>query len=862
MFLYTMGNHMENLKKMTKDQLIAELNELRARLQRGNDAEEIKYRQMLLNLPQIVFEIDTEGRFTFTNDFGLNVFQRTRQEFEDGLHFKQVLHPDSHALARKNIARLLGGNHSQGEEYLAIRKDGTTFPIKIYSQGVFDNGQPVGIRGIVIDISDIRQAEKSLSKSENYYRTLFENTGTAIVILDKDNVIHSCNAQFAALSGYATEEIEDRIAFSDFVGTRCLEMINEKHPEKQGHPHDCEFTFVSRNNKGKRVRAFIQAIPETEYTECSLIDVTSRDRIARALRESEKRYELVVRGANDGIWDWNLTRDAIYFSPRYKAILGYSDNEFLNLSHSWGNAVHPEDLGNATAAKMECLNGIVDQFQTEYRMLHKDGFYRWVQERGASTKDRDGKVYRLAGTLTDITKRALNEQTTQALYAISKAISTTNDLRELYETIHLILGKVIDANNFFIAILDKESDRLVFSYFEDERDDYYEICNVSDLRTRSLTAHVIRTGKPLFFSEADPAKAGLQAEIGVVGTPAAVWLGVPLKVQGKIMGAMAVQHYTNPSHYSDKDVALMKAISEQVALAIERKTNEEKLNQLNEELESKVDLRTSELIDKAAELETANKRLKELDEIKSSLISSISHELRTPLTSIRGFAKLTGKDFMRHFHPLADNERLENKGNRIRKNLEIIEAEGERLTRLINDFLDINRIESGKTAWHDKFLNPCDMVCQATNALAGSFAARPEVKLNTDLPKTISPIHADPDKVQQVLINLLNNACKFTVDGTVTVSVVDNTDTVTVTVADTGIGIEAKEQQRIFDRFHKAALKDSAFIADKGTGLGLAICKEIVEHYGGSIWVESMPGKGSAFSFTLPSLPGVETSCC
>ena len=324
---------------------------------------------------------------------------------------------------------------------------------------------------------------------------------------------------------------------------------------------------------------------------------------------------------------------------------------------------------------------------------------------------------------------------------------------------------------------------------------------------------------------------------------------------------MAVQHYSNPYHYTDSDVSLMENVATQVALAIERKTNEEALNRLNEELESKVDQRTMEIKEKAAELEIVNKRLRDLDKIKSGLVSSISHELRTPLTSIRGFAKLAGKNFVRHFQPLAGDGKLMKKGERIRQNLEIIETEGERLTRLINDFLDINRIESGKAVWNDRFLNPCDVIRQASGTLAGSFAAKPEVKLITDLPETVPPIHADPDKVQQVLINLLNNACKFTSKGSITVSVTGNQDTLTVTVTDTGIGIPKNEQSYIFEKFHKTRMGDTISTKDKGTGLGLAICKEIVEHYGGSIWVDSILGKGSTFFFTLPSVSGTETAC-
>ncbi|MCP4451509.1 MAG: HAMP domain-containing histidine kinase, partial [Planctomycetes bacterium] len=167
----------------------------------------------------------------------------------------------------------------------------------------------------------------------------------------------------------------------------------------------------------------------------------------------------------------------------------------------------------------------------------------------------------------------------------------------------------------------------------------------------------------------------------------------------------------------------------------------------------------------------------------------------------------------------------------------------------------------GKAVWNDTFLNPCEVIEQAVSALTGAFADKSEVDLLTDLPTTIPPIHADPDKVQQVLINLLNNACKFTLEGSVTVSTAMDKDMLVITVTDTGLGIAKEELGRVFEKFHKSRTGDTISITDRGTGLGLAISQEIVEHYGGTIWVESTYGKGSTFSFTLPIISGTETAC-
>lgn len=985
--------------KKTKAQLIAELQELRQRLDQrevaldGCTVETDRFRKMVDGLPQIIFEMDLKGRFTYTNTFALKTFGYTRDDIETGLNINQIIHPDQLMRAKANMLRVLKGDDSPGLEYLAVRKDGSTLPIKIYSQAVIEHGHPMTIRGVVFDVSDIRQAQEALEERNRYYRTLFENTGTAMVIFGSDTILRSCNAQFEALSGYSRRELEGKMAWTTFVDPDDLRRMREYHQKRlnkaDNSPEDYEFTFLTRDGTRKNVHLFLQVIPGTDERICSLIDITERKRTQEALRRSEQRYALVVRGANDGIWDWDLATDAVYFSPRYKAILGYNDREFPNVADSWKKAVHPDDLDRVVGVNMECIRGEVDQFEVEYRMRHKSGSYKWIQGRGASARDEEGNVYRLAGTHTDITQRKrtedalrqseqryrdlfthasygvyqcspkgafinanpamaemmgydsprdfiqsvsdisrecyvnpedrdeflrklkefgvlnnyqvhlkrkdgsriwasedvravydddgefifyegfirditarkLHERTSQALYAISKAIATTQDLQELYEHIHSILGKVINASNFFIGLLDREEDRIALDYFEDEKDKAFDIRNVSDPRTKSLTAFVIRSGKPLLLSRDGHIAQEVLENIGHVGTAAAVWLGVPLRARGIIIGAMAVQHYTDPRHYTETDVTFMEAVSEQIALAIERKRAEEELNELNEELESMVEQRTGELQTKAAELEAANLRLKELDEVKSALISSISHELRTPLTSIRGFAKLTSKDFMRHFLPLVDDAQLASKGERIRHNLDIIETEGIRLTRLINDFLDLNRIESGKATWNDAFLNPCEVIHRAVQAVSGAFAAKEGVKLVADLPKTVPPIHADPDKIQQVLINLLNNAYKFTSEGSVTVSVTPNPDSLTISVTDTGMGIPAKEKARIFEKFHKSRSGDTVSTKDKGTGLGLAICKEIVEHYEGSIWVDSTIGRGSTFSFTLPTVPGAVTAC-
>ncbi len=272
------------------------------------------------------------------------------------------------------------------------------------------------------------------------------------------------------------------------------------------------------------------------------------------------------------------------------------------------------------------------------------------------------------------------------------------------------------------------------------------------------------------------------------------------------------------------------------------------------QLEFMVRKRTRQLVRKNEELEYSNQQLRHLDEIKSSFLTSVSHELRTPLTSLVGFAKITGRVFSERFSDLALNDpTLEKYSKRIIKNLEVMSQEGERMTRLINDFLDLTKIEAGKIDWRDKLIPVSDFVLHACHAVRAQFDKKPDVVLKSNVPDRLPLVFVDMDRMLQVMINLLHNAAKFTDTGSVTVEAANIDDEfVEVRVIDTGRGIPPQELTKLFDKFHQLEKRGEGTPME-GTGLGLAICKEIVEHYQGRIWVESEPDKGSAFKFRIPA---------
>lgn len=272
----------------------------------------------------------------------------------------------------------------------------------------------------------------------------------------------------------------------------------------------------------------------------------------------------------------------------------------------------------------------------------------------------------------------------------------------------------------------------------------------------------------------------------------------------------------------------------------------EKIREHQKELEAKVDERTAELQRAKENLEKAYLDLKELDRMKDSFLSSVSHELRTPLTSIRSFSEI-----------LLQYEDTDPKTQR--EFIGIINTESERLTRLINDVLDLSRIEARRMVWHDDLMSVREIAEDVARVHQGLLAEK-SLALSLEIAPDLPYVFVDKDRIQQVLTNLLSNAIKFSPPGgRITIRAEsfmskrfgENTPWVKVCVSDQGVGIDPKDHEFIFDKFSQIA-GDTLSDRPKGTGLGLSICREIVSHYGGNIWVESEKGKGANFYFTLP----------
>ena len=314
---------------------------------------------------------------------------------------------------------------------------------------------------------------------------------------------------------------------------------------------------------------------------------------------------------------------------------------------------------------------------------------------------------------------------------------------------------------------------------------------------------------------------------------------LPMTHQGRLTGALYLEHNAVFGAFGPARLELCDLLASHAAIAVENailyghvQEATSALQQTNEVLEDEVKRRTEEL-------RGANERLKELDRLKDEFVSTVTHELRTPLTSIRAFTEILLDD--------PDVELSQRK-----KFLGIITKEAERLTRLINQVLDLAKIESGKAEWAEMAVDMKEVIIDTLAAMGQLFKER-KIAVEVRLPESVSAVTADLDRMIQVMLNLLSNAVKFcdAVDGRIEISLSEREGSLRVDVRDNGRGISPKDQEDIFSKFHQLG----TVLTDKprGSGLGLHISRQIVERFGGKMWVESDLGRGACFSFVLPA---------
>jgi PAS domain S-box-containing protein/putative nucleotidyltransferase with HDIG domain len=291
-----------------------------------------------------------------------------------------------------------------------------------------------------------------------------------------------------------------------------------------------------------------------------------------------KKYELIIAASGQVVYDCDLPTGDIKWSGRVQEILGYEPHEMGGVDE-WTARIHPADREEALSL-LETAEQERQTYDADYRLQHKNGNYRWVHDRGFFLIEDDRDLRRMIGMIQDIHDRKQSELLQNAVYQIAQAADLSGGLDDLFRSVHQIIGTVMPASNFYIALYDHEKDLIRFPYFVDEIDPPPPPVKPS----KGLTEYVIRTGRALLCDEATDRILRGRGEVEVVGAPSTVWLGVPLIVEGDTMGAMVVQHYGNPHAYGPAEQRMLEFVSSQVARSIGRVSAEEALRRSEQRL--------------------------------------------------------------------------------------------------------------------------------------------------------------------------------------------------------------------------------------------------------------------------------------
>jgi PAS domain S-box-containing protein len=809
--------------------------ELAEALETLRETEE-RYRRLVEELPLAVYtdKADASGETTGTPVYISprveELFGFPREAWLEKGFFEKVIHPDDRASALVDtVAQLESGDERWSFEYRVVAADGRTVWVRDDAWIVRDEaGEATHLQGFMIDITAEHEAAAELDRQKQYFESLVDISPVAVVTMDRDEVVTGWNPAATALFGYSAEEAigcgigelvldssdlpaDAAVLPDDVLSKGRVDRVTQR-VDKEGSLVDVEISmvplYIDREHIG--FYAIYRDISEIKLAETrfrrlaeELPLVTYIDAPAgtSAYRETDKQA---------------ITGASLYISPQAEEVFGYPIEEWKD-NLLWERILHPDDRERVLQAQTDAQRESAS-LTMEYRVLHPDGRTLWIRDASVHVLDDSGRPLYVQGFFMDVTERVQNEQAIEqrlreleSVNRIGQALASQLDLDALVELTGDLIASTFRADIAYVAFFDAETNEIEFPY-------YSERSRRIDQRPIPLgdgpTSRVIRTNEPLVAHGAEEL-----SELGPrrVGTASGSYVAVPIRSGEITIGVLSVQTTADAARYDEADARLLATIAANVGAAIQ-----------NARLFRDVQIAR-------VEADSAN-------EAKSAFLASMSHEIRTPMNAIIGMSGLLLRTKL-------DAEQ--------RESAETIRTSSESLLTIINDILDFSKIEAGRLDLETQpfdFRACVDGVLALVHSMAAGKGLELEVEIDDGIPETIL---GDSTRLRQILLNVLNNAVKFTDEGGVALSAsaspVDGSDDLEVHIAvrDTGIGIPPDRMDRLFQSFSQADISISRRYG--GTGLGLAISKRLAEAMGGTMWAESGGGvgQGSVFHVTF-----------
>lgn len=539
----------------------------------------------------------------------------------------------------------------------------------------------------------------------------------------------------------------------------------------------------------------------------SFQDITDRIKAEKVLRENAETYRAIFESSSDGMF---LMSDVfIDCNDSVCTLFNCSKEDIIGKSPIvFSPEMQPDGRESSVSAKEKienAFNGKPQRFYWQHKT--KDGVL-FDADVSLNAIIIGGKKVILA-IVRDITETKRAQTIREVLYQISEAAYTASDMISLYKKIHEAVSLLMPVINFYIAIYDEKTDMVSFPYMVDEFDPPYPPKKAGN----GLTEYILRKGEATLIDEKLDLELREAGEVELIGTPTLIWLGVPLKVEGKTIGVIVVQDYHKADTYGEEEKQILVFVAEQIAQVIERKRNAEAIKKFSEEL-------------------------KELNATKDKFFSIIAHDLKNPFITIMGFSDILLADY----NELSDEER--------KYYIEEMKKSADLSHNLLQNLLQWSRAQTGRIDYNPGKINLMSVVKENFNLLEKT-AANKNIKFIHKISEDIF-INADEAMLNTVLRNLLTNAVKFSYNNSQITLAAENyhEKEIIVKVIDSGVGMNKNRVDSLFKLDTTNTTPGTA--NEAGTGLGLILCKEFIEKHGGRIWVESEEGKGTTFNFTLP----------
>lgn len=814
---YAQGTRMADKKnKLNKEKKSAVVKKSKAKKNPAKNLNDFaKYFEAIYEnsgLGIVLFKPD--GTILKANKAALQMSGYTEDELKS-ISSVLIIHPKDRKKTKKDINAILSGKiNSYKTEKLYLTKDGkelhTSLSVAVVKKS---RGKVSELIAIIENVSETKEIKSELAHEQALLNSLIEGIPDSIYFKDKESRFIKVNKAMLRKHGFKSDK--------EIIGKTDFELFGKEHAQQAyedeqkiiqtGIPiinkeekedwADGRTTWVSTtkmplyNNQGEIIGTFGVSR-----------DITDKVITEEQIKNSEKLYRSLFENSIDGMF---LMTDVVLDCNQAVCEMLQYDKEFLvGISPSeFSPEYQPDGKKSIDSAKEKieaALNGVPQRFMWIHK--RKDGE---LIETDVSLKDVSiGGEKLVQAILRDVTERNRNERIREALFEISEAVYTAQDINQLYEKIHKVVGKLMSSKNFYIAIYNEAEQTISFPYWVDE----YDPPQPTKKLSRGLTEYVLRTGKPALIDAERDLELRRLGEVELIGSPQAIWLGVPLKVGEKTIGVIVVQDYENEKAFGEEEVQILTFVSEQIAIAIERKRHTDEINRIAEEL-------------------------RQLNNTKDKFFSIIAHDLRNPFITILGFTDLL----------LTDYKELDE--SEIIFYLEEMKKSAEISHNLLQNLLQWSRSQTGRIEFNPTKILLKNLV-NVNLELLQPTATNKEIQIKSEVVDDIY-VQADEDMLNTIIRNLITNAIKFTPKGgTITIAAKEVGKYAEISVEDTGVGMSEATMANLFrlDTTHSTLGTNQ----EAGTGLGLILCKEFVEKHDGKIWVESKLGVGSKFIFYLP----------